>query len=315
MFTPPPLLFIPLFTPCLWLSNPNFTVYWETYLNKTHKVRYPVNHKGMPYLAQGSDVADPSNQQGGYSCSVRSVTQWEDYRSGFILEHPNYFSRYMDRKVEGDFNMYSNWTGMEWPPVHWKSHRQEYKGGQLKQNQGQVSYNSEGLPSQKVTVSTLNMDKKEVFYTYTDQGYRRDGDWTLMGNNWTKGTCIMEFNRTCPGKPEKAFDLEAGLPVKEHGLFVQDTDLAFRPRITYDDEKAHAFGRWFQEGGECVDQVVRGCYNNGTCVAPDTCECSPGWSGYDCTVPICEQTCAHNGNCTLPDTCTCEKGWEGHDCR
>lgn len=28
------------------------------------------------------------------------------------------------------------------------------------------------------------------------------------------------------------------------------------------------------EGGECVDQVVRGCFNNGTCVAPDVCECA-----------------------------------------
>lgn len=28
------------------------------------------------------------------------------------------------------------------------------------------------------------------------------------------------------------------------------------------------------EGGECVDQVIRGCFNNGTCVAPDVCECA-----------------------------------------
>merc|ERR1712196_707573 len=62
------------------------------------------------------------------------------------------------------------------------------------------------------------------------------------------------------------------------------------------------------------DHVIRGCYNNGTCVAPNTCECAPGWSGYDCSVPVCEQTCYHNGNCTLPNTCTCEVGWDGYDC-
>ena len=28
--------------------------------------------------------------QGGYSCSIRSVTEWEDYRSGYLFEHPNY---------------------------------------------------------------------------------------------------------------------------------------------------------------------------------------------------------------------------------
>ena len=29
--------------------------------------------------------------QGGYFCSIRSVTEWEDYRSGYLFEHPNYF--------------------------------------------------------------------------------------------------------------------------------------------------------------------------------------------------------------------------------
>jgi hypothetical protein len=284
----------------------------------------------MPYLAQGSEVDNPSNkltndaddgynEQGGYSCSVRSVTQWEDYRSGYILEHPNYWSRYMDRKIEGDFEIYSNWTGMEWPPVHWKSHRLEWKGGTLGPNQGQVTYNDESQAAARVTMKTVNMDGKDVFYTYTDQGYRRDGDWTLMGNNWTKGTCIMEFNRVCPDTPEKAFDLEADSRgadgrVAHNLLFVQDTDISFRPRIVYDNVKAHASGRWFQEGGECVDQVVRGCFNNGTCVGPNQCECAEGWSGDDCSVPVCSQTCHHNGNCTLPDTCTCEKGWDGYDC-
>jgi hypothetical protein len=49
-------------------------------------------------------------------------------------------------------------------------------------------------------------------------------------------------------------------------------------------------------------------------VAPDTCECAAGWTGYDCSIPICRQTCHHGGNCTLPDTCTCEQGWSGPDC-
>lgn len=29
-----------------------------------------------------------------------------------------------------------------------------------------------------------------------------------------------------------------------------------------------------EEGGDCIDQVVRGCFNNGTCVAPDVCVCA-----------------------------------------
>lgn len=25
------------------------------------------------------------------------------------------------------------------------------------------------------------------------------------------------------------------------------------------------------------------CYNKGSCVAPDTCECADGWEGFDCS--------------------------------
>ena len=285
-------------------SNPNYTMWWEGFLNDTHKVRYKVNHKGMPYLSSGNE------KQGGYSCSVRSVTEWES--ENFLFEHPNYYSRYMDRKVEGDDNVYSNWTKMQWPGPYYKSPKLEWGGGKLKDGQGTVQLNGVYSPD-PVSVKTVNVDNKNVFYTYTDQGYRRDGDWTLTGEKWTKGTCIMEFKRKCT-KGKTAVDLNNMLNVTANNLFVQDTDLAFRPRITYDDKKAYAFGRWFQDDGDCVDEVVRGCFNNGTCVAPDTCQCAEGWTGYDCKTPICSQTCKHNGNCTLPDTCTCEKGWEGHDC-
>ncbi|GMI09425.1 hypothetical protein TrVE_jg8809 [Triparma verrucosa] len=272
-------------------SNPNYTMWWEGFLNDTHKVRYKVNHKGMPYLSSGNE------KQGGYSCSVRSVTEWEN--ENFLFEHPNYYSRYMDRK-------------MQWPGPYYKSPKLEWGGGKLKDGQGTVQLNGVYSPD-PVSVKTVNVDNKNVFYTYTDQGYRRDGDWTLTGEKWTKGTCIMEFKRKCT-KGKTAVDLNNMLNVTANNLFVQDTDLAFRPRITYDDKKAYAFGRWFQDDGDCVDEVVRGCFNNGTCVAPDTCQCAEGWTGYDCKTPICSQTCKHNGNCTLPDTCTCEKGWEGHDC-
>ena len=47
-------------------------------------------------------------------------------------------------------------------------------------------------------------------------------------------------------------------------------------------------------GVECNDETV--CSGHGNCVGADTCECCPGWSGEDCSVP--DTTC----NCT---NCTC----------
>ena len=30
------------------------------------------------------------------------------------------------------------------------------------------------------------------------------------------------------------------------------------------------------------------CANDGICIAPDTCKCAKGWTGFDCRTPICE---------------------------
>jgi len=257
-------------------SNPEYDMVWEYFVNKTTYVREVRYHGDERYLSSYND-----GEQGGYYCSIRSYTQWEN--PDVVFEHPNYYSRYMNNKTEGDGRIYVQWKGMEWPPVHFKT-------AMLVQN---------------------NTVGEGHFYVYTNEGYRMDGDWFKTGNVWVKGTCIMEFERICPDQPNKAYDQESKL----YNVLVQDTDLSYRARVTYDLWKANATGRWYQEGGECIDYVKRGCFNNGTCVAPDLCECAPGWSGDDCSIPICRQRCHHNGNCTLPDTCTCEKGWTGFDCR
>ncbi len=44
-------------------------------------------------------VGDPG-YQGGYECSIRSVTKWEN--ASYVIEHPNYYSRYMNSKIEKD---------------------------------------------------------------------------------------------------------------------------------------------------------------------------------------------------------------------
>lgn len=190
-----------------------------------------------------------------------------------LFEHPNYFSRYMNRKEEKDGLEYTHWEGMEWQPTYLKT---------------------------------------EPRLDDTREGHMRDGIWLPTGMIWEKGVCLMEFDRTCPDAPWKERDLNN--EGRMHSLVV-DTDAAYRARVEYFYDKVRGpDGRWDQTGGECVDEVIRGCYNNGTCVAPNTCRCAPGWSGFDCSVPVCEQECLHNGNCTLPNICTCERGWTGHSC-
>ena len=53
------------------------------------------------------------------------------------------------------------------------------------------------------------------------------------GQKWTYGTCITEFSRKCTSNKYKEFDLNSRL----QDVYVQDTDLAYRPRIRYTDKR------------------------------------------------------------------------------
>ncbi|OWZ23365.1 hypothetical protein PHMEG_0001774 [Phytophthora megakarya] len=215
--------------------------------------------------------------QGGYACSIRSITQWEkpltpDGSPAYYFDHPNYYSRYMDRSLSADGHYHTQWTGMAWPPLY--------------------------------TLSNPPLDD-------TREGWRRGGTWSyISGRTWQKGVCLLEFNRTCSSGLH-ATDLLTG----EQNILVVDTDASYRPQVTYTAQDAVRKGFWNStEFGDCVDLVVRGCFNNGTCVAPNVCECAAGWTGTDCSIPVCTQTCMNGGNCTLPNTCTCTLGWTGTDC-
>ena len=45
--------------------------------------------------------------QGGYRCSLRARTRWE--RPELVFDHVNFYSRYMDAKVERDGAKYTSW--------------------------------------------------------------------------------------------------------------------------------------------------------------------------------------------------------------
>ena len=57
------------------------------------------------------------------------------------------------------------------------------------------------------------------------------------------------------------------------------------------------------------------CENGGNCTGPEQCSCAAGWSGVDCTVPVCSAVpCGPRRLCTGPDTCTCPPGYSGPNC-
>ncbi|KAF4033201.1 LCCL domain-containing protein [Phytophthora infestans] len=215
--------------------------------------------------------------QGGYACSIRSITKWEkpvtaDGSPAYFFNHPNYYSRYMDRKLSADGHNHTHWTDMMWPPLY---------------------------------------NLSEPLLDDTREGWKRGGTWSyILGRKWQKGVCLVEFKRVCTSGVQAE-----DLVTDAIGELVVDTDASYRPQVTYTAQAAGRRGFWNSSVfGDCVDQVVRGCFNNGTCVAPGVCDCAPGWSGKDCVVPLCTQTCMNGGNCTLPDTCTCALGWTGADC-
>lgn len=258
-------------------SNPDYSMQWETYVNESYVHREYRTHGNLTYLLL--ELGDGTQQyQGGYRCSIRSWTDWENLNT--LFDHPNYYSRYMDNKVEADGRVYTHWVNMSWTATYARSR-------------------------------VLDKQFMNLTYGYTDEGWRRLGIWGKTGDLWKYGRCITQFQRNCTD-PSKQFDLQSKL----YDKIVQDPDLSYRPRISFTDERVvDEYGsRWVEAGGECVDMVLRGCYNNGTCIAPGACRCADGWSGASCTEPICSQTCQHNGNCTQPDTCTCERGWVGSDC-
>ena len=147
---------------------------------------------------------------------------------------------------------------------------------------------------------------------------------------WRQGLFNSTFNRTCPGDRTKELDLRWWLvngsyanATYANGSFVggtivngtiingsfvpgtayfarvasrpvDDTEYAFAPRIVYTDEAVISEGRWYEAGGECVDRVVLGCFNNATCALPNTCQCAAGWEGNDCSLPQCWQSVDQN---------------------
>jgi hypothetical protein len=57
-----------------------------------------------------------------------------------------------------------------------------------------------------------------------------------------------------------------------------------------------------------------GCPPAQLCVARDTCACPTGYSGSNCTTPVCQAACNNGGVCSAPNTCTCTMAFTGPTC-
>ncbi|RHY25453.1 hypothetical protein DYB32_009253 [Aphanomyces invadans] len=141
--------------------------------------------------------------------------------------------------------------------------------------------------------------KSPPIWDDTQDGYRRAGTWSYKApTQWQKGTCLVQFARTCPSSASPIVSV--------------DPDATFRPIVQYSAVNATRVLSY--EGCdtcECTTwpSVWRdGRHNGGTPIfhlpdgSPqltgyskpaldrrphDSCGCR--WTGYDCNTPICTQ--------------------------
>ena len=111
-------------------------------------------------------------------------------------------------------------------------------------------------------------------------------------------------------------------------------------RVNYNNYQRDQNNPYIWEIGDAIPgEGIFACYNGGSCIAPDICTCRDGFTGFDCSTPLCRHEqidgkvvgCLNGGTCQNKDTCLCPQiesvlwmkhrsadravtGWTGSDC-
>ena len=72
---------------------------------------------------------------------------------------------------------------------------------------------------------------------------------------------------------------------------------------------------WDRDVTSPAAEGIYACHNFGSCVAPDICSCPDGYTGFDCSRPLCRHrqvtgevvSCMNGGFCKAKDTCSCPR--------
>ena len=69
----------------------------------------------------------------------------------------------------------------------------------------------------------------------------------------------------------------------------------------------------YENKGIIAGEGIYGCHNSGSCISPDVCTCEDGYTGFDCSTPLCRHlqptglvtACLNHGICESKDNCNC----------
>jgi hypothetical protein len=259
--------------------------------------RTPICTQGY-YFPNRNDSRYPG--QGTYWGSPRTVTIWENPKSangkfpGYIHDTPRFSSSAFDMDTTLGFDLTHKLflgPGSQDPPEYltyegWRLFNYSIKQKNVKWLQGNfnATFNRTCDNSQQISAKKtidLRFWIGNGSYVSGVSLYLKNTTFAIVVNGTTANSSLTRVQ----GQP------------------VDDTALAFSPRIVFTDERVIAEGRWEEAGGECIDRVILGCYNRGVCALPNQCECSFGWEGNDCTLPQCSQTIStvYESNLTEPE--------------